>query len=511
VDTRAPSQESDSRRWIDDSIDWRIVFGLLLGFTLLNVLTFKPDPYGDGPWFIESVMLGNNKGGVHALFVPMFRTILGAIDCISITGMNWLSAFFGAVGLSATYVFVRWMGATPLAALFSVILVRLCLAVSIQLTIVELHGTHFMFSALAFACAARLRQRWSLPLVALFAMLYLGVYLSHTSGVLLAPAFALIILGKPGAFLGLKSSKTVIVGAALVATQLSGMWLATQLSDRVSPSFFAPLSAIQYYVQDGAPFLWTLLAGWIYPLALILCVSAFLLVRPKPFHYWLPAFIGIVPSVIFFSWLGYVEDGAYALGSMPLWALIMSVVYRRANVPLRTLAVAAALIIGCRNSLYIPTTRGPVSNTLRIETVQSVLPRGGVLLSSQISYPQIQCYVAEISEVSLLPLLRGAKRRKLNPTEFVDQLFRVLGSLDPESDGSEPRIVLDLSFVRDGGAVYELSKRHLDELELRVLDLPSMTLHQENEQDLLRFSSTSAIESNAAQPHVSELVLNPGS
>ncbi len=403
--------------------DLALAGAVALAFFVLYAATWQPSWYGDGVGVLHAVV-GRFAAPMHplspALAMGLARLVPGLGPLASVRVAMIASA---ALGLGASFLLARRMGAGRAAALGASALAGATPAVWFFATTVEVHAVHL--AAVAAACLAALlygaaaEGRRALPLLGVLLAEPL-VIPSHASGVLLIPGLAGLAWWSRRRAGGRELAAlvpAVVVAAAAASGRLVSDGLLSSLFDGPPAE---PGSFVGYYVEHGLGAGEALVRGWLLPLGLLLplaLVEGVLRARRDPLL-GLVLLALILPELIFFTWFGWPERGGYALAVVPAatagTALLLQRLPPRAG-PLALLGVA--LHAGLTSTLGLAGRDGWRIDD-RLEAAALALPEGGTLFSLQARAPWLDSYRPDVTERSLYPLILGARDAGFAPEDF---------------------------------------------------------------------------------------------
>lgn len=184
--------------------DFAIAAALALLATLLYGATWRESLFDDGEVFAHYFVSSDRQVWYHVLYLPLARALHPFVPGGDhLAGLEALSVLSGAVGVGAAYLAARGLGASRSGTLLAAGLLALSPSLWFFATTIELHATHFAAVAVA---AAILVLGARLPFaahLALTAVSFPLLYLTHNSGALfglgwvLLFAFARARVGRP--------------------------------------------------------------------------------------------------------------------------------------------------------------------------------------------------------------------------------------------------------------------------------------------------------------------------
>jgi len=358
-------------------------------------LGFQDWVYGDGPQLIDAFLFLRNLW-MHVLYIPAAR-VLGLFwwGADPVDPLRATSILGAAAGVSGTYLLARWFGCEPVRALLAALLAATVPAVTFFATTIEVHALHF--GTVALAAWALTRVPWNDPriAVALSSALVPLLYLTHKSGVLLAPgwlALALLVRHRAGRAPDVRTA--LLLGTGIALAFLGSLALSSALlPDR--NSIGGTLDFIAHF-QRTAP------AGFLHeavlvglaaltPLALLgaLRVSrAELLV--------LAAFL--LPLFGFFCWYGEATRGGYFASAIPFLAVLAARALPAGigGIGLATVALGLQAFVSARQARDYASEFSWEDRRARCAAVRSVLGEQGTLLSFD---PTLQPVTLDLSGV----------------------------------------------------------------------------------------------------------------
>ena len=381
--------------------------------------------------------------GAGAAATELAARVLGRSD--PLRTLVWISIPGAALGVAGVYLMARATGAAVRGALLGALLFGLAPVTWFFATAIETHGLHL--GAVTVAALVCLLGPWQRPVLAraLVFATFVPVYLTHMSGLLLAPGWVLLAChgarrrcGRPARAADL-AWNALAVGLALVLA----LALANLLFGAGLRLFVAEESPTRFLEQFRSRFrLEALWSGWALALFLLLPAAALALAagrRASEARGALLALVAIPTAVIL--WLSIPERGAYLLGSAPFLAVLA------AHLPLpagaRGTAVAAFLValqaVAGRGELQAWDRMFPLEE--RVELLRRELPRGGVLITLNPSVPRSSSFLPEVVDYDLAAALVEQEAGGRSPEEAARFLESEIRRVFPAR-----AVALDLSY-----------------------------------------------------------------
>ncbi|MBK9384653.1 MAG: hypothetical protein IPN34_07520 [Planctomycetes bacterium] len=330
---------------------------LFVGALLLYGCGFRASLFDDGEVFSHYFVASDSQVWYHVVYLPAARALhallapLGSAD--HLLGLKALSVASAALGLACTFAASRSLGCARGPALVA----TLCLALSPCLwffaTTIELHATHF--ASVAFAAAGILAaRRWPFAAhLALAALLFPLLYLTHNSGAIYGLGYvALFALARVRGGERFSLARTLfVVGPVLLASLLLviascnawrslGWTLGLGGTFAYIDSWHAGRAVDLVFLRDEL-----LIAEG----ALWLLLLRALLARAVPKEELLAALLAALPVAGFFLWFAFPSRGGYFSGI----AFFLALLAARCPWPRAPLGagLVAALLLGAQGWL----------------------------------------------------------------------------------------------------------------------------------------------------------------
>jgi hypothetical protein len=386
-------------------------------------LGFQPWLAGDGAHLLDSFLFEDGLW-MHVLYLPAARALAAVLE--PVRALQAVSVLGGALGTAATYLLARGLGVARTRALGTAALALGTPAIWFFATPIEVHALHFAAASAAAAAVVLApvgsgatgspgghgragRAAWVSTAVACAAAPL--VYLTHKSGLLLAPGLvALAALARAEA-----RGTTLVrafmpagwvlalgaVGAAFVGSIALGAWLVPANSVGSTLEFLQRYQRVQpwIYLRDGVlAGLGVLVvlgpAGWMRATRDLRLASA--------------AFV--LPVALFFTWYGESNRGAYFTAIVPVLAVlaVRALPRGRAGTGLVALAVALQLALALWSVRAYAAGFSPARQERRVEAVRAAMgPRGRVITFSVERQP-VTLRLPDVREINLrLELVRA--------------------------------------------------------------------------------------------------------
>ena len=422
---------------------------LLAGALALYAFTAQERVYGhDGAFLINAFatgLEGHSNSALYATVAGWMGALLGRED--PLLPLRWISLLGGAAGVAAVFVLARASGAAPRGALFGALLFALAPAQWFFSTTIETHGLHVGAVGLgALLCVLAPWQRPALAralAVAVFPLLYL----THMTGVLLAPGWPL--LARLGELRGgsLEARAPLLPGAlwtglALLPVLAFSAACANHLFGAGFTLFVAEESPTRFLAEFTQRFsLEALCGGWVLALFALLPVAGWTLASGRPRGAARPAFVLLVlPATFVLLWLSIPERGAYFLGS----TLFLAALCAHAPLPAggRGWALAAGLVglqaVAGRGQLEAFDRMFPLEQ--RVELVRENLGEEGVLITINPNVPTTRAFLPGAYDFDLSIPLTEYEAAGRPVEQFVADMEANIRQVFPAK-----RVALDLS------------------------------------------------------------------
>lgn len=394
---------------------------LALVWTAIYGATLQSRLFGDGPALLRIVLHEPpDYLWVHVAYIPLGKAFAGATAfATTAEALRWFSALCGALAVALVYPIARAYGARPIAAALATCLLAATPAQWFWSTTIELHPLHELaVTATAAATFALPWRRLSLALP-IAALLTLSLHLTHQSGALLQPAFLVLAVHAHERAVGTRASRRLVVrafvpayGLALCAAIAVGRLL------KGGPGLGEPGGLLDLILELQLSLQWdNLWSMWGWPLGIVWS-APFLLFAARESRtaarIGLVAALASVPAMAFFTWFGFPERGAYALGFLPFWAAGAGVALDRLVRPIPALAVAAAVVLAVQVALGLASMRDPgaeewaLRHRSRCEFVDGLSDGPTFVLSFDTTAQAIESETDDVREFDMLNGLRGA-------------------------------------------------------------------------------------------------------
>ncbi|MBL8898815.1 MAG: hypothetical protein JNM84_14345 [Planctomycetes bacterium] len=337
--------------------DFALGLLIFVGALLLYGLGFRASLFDDGEVFSHYFVASDTQVWYHVVYLPAARVLHALLEPLGSTdhllGLKALSVVSAALGLACTFAAARALGCARASALLATLGLALSPCLWFFGTTIELHATHFASVALA-AAGILAARRWPFAAhLALAALLFPLLYLTHNSGAIYGLGFvALFAVARVRAGERFSLPRTLfIVGPTLLAVLLvviagCNAWRSLGWSLGLGGTF-AYIDAWHADRVVDLAFLREelLLAQGV--LWLLLLVA--LLARAVPREELLVALLAALPVAGFFLWFAFPSRGGYFSGV----AFFLALLAARAPLPRASLGagLAAALLLGAQGWL----------------------------------------------------------------------------------------------------------------------------------------------------------------
>ena len=380
--------------------------------------------YGhDGAFLINAFAAGvegHSNSALYASAAAVAGRLLGRDDPLGT--LTWISILGAAIGVAGVYLLARATGATLRGALVGAGLFGLAPVTWFFATTVETHGLHLGAVTLAaLVCVLGPWQRRALARALVFAT-FVAVYLTHMTGLLLAPGWVLLAgygaarrRGQPEARRELLWNAAVLALATVLAVALANLLFGAGFR-----LFAAEESPTRFLEQFRARFrLEALWGGWALALFVLLPAAVLALAAGARAAGARTALVTLVavPTVVLL-WLSIPERGAYFLGSAPFLAVLAAhlPLARGATGALTALALVALQAVAGRGELAAWDRMFPLHQ--RVELVREHLGEGGVLITLNPNVPRSSAFVPEVVDYDLAEVLVQHEALGTSPSDF---------------------------------------------------------------------------------------------
>ena len=493
---------SDKPRAEFERIDWLLSLLVLLGALGWSFAWWSMRQYGDGPRYLSlfsSADFGPHPAQ-HWAYLPAGKLLESVMDALGIETtptlvLQSLSAIAVSIGIAASWCLARAMGASRRAAGLAVLVVGLTPALMFFGRIVEVHALHFGVSASVFASVALFSKQSPWRAVVLVLVLGPWLFLTHSSGIMLYAGLALVALQASGLRWNL-ASLAIFAGVSGLALIMALTFAAHQFGVDV-------LNLLQNSSHEVAanlrPNRWaTFVKSLLVPIAF---AWPFILIGLKrgSLSWRLVILATCVPEILFFTWWGVQENGAYSLGYLPILLACAALGFDAFGRPgtsssaarvrrvLPGLAIGAQALLGGWTLLKFD---GAIDANFQVErrlalaqafegdagpkvllsfdtTIQSPCDQFDQLLEVKLIHPIIQAQLAGILPTSIAAGLEGALqtvltlRETAGATFYFDRTYheqaKLVSELEPYAVAVEVAfrqrfVIVDLA----GGAVWRL-------------------------------------------------------
>ncbi len=433
-----------------------------VAFATACVLLGQAWLFGDGPYLVTVLARAREAGELpvwrHVLYLPLALALAELLDLErSDVACRLVSALSGGVLVGASYALVR-RSLPRLLAGAAALLIALSPAVVFFSTTVELHALHGALSALVALAlvAAPPRLRAAVTLLGPWIL-----FLAHESSVLLFPGLLLIaarpdLLGAPG-----ERSATGKGGfrapALRVAVGFSlGYVTAAAIKLGAPGGGLSNLGLVERF--GGIAFeLDVLWPGALEPFLVPLVLASIGLLRPP--RALLLAFL--LPHLAFLVLVFHDPNaGGYLL---PIaWVLALAAARTLARAP-RLLWLAAPLVLAQLvelRQLLGPKHQGPLRERRerRLRAAEEALPRGGTLISADLSLQTIEGLALGLHETNLWREVSSSTARGESSAAFAERVLPHVQHLLR----TQPGLAIDLGFRAEPAS--SPSREHMESL-----------------------------------------------
>lgn len=394
---------------------------LALAWGAVYAATLRTKLIGDGVALLRSVLYEPDDFlWVHIAYVPFAKAFASATAFdTTADALLWFSVLTAALGVALVYPLARAFDARPLAAVFATCLVAAAPAQWFWSTTIEVHTLHVLAvtaTALSTVLLPWRRLPVALPIAAL---LSLSLHLSHQSGVLLQPAFLLLAIVAHERATAARASRRLVAIAflpAYVAAGLAAVAIGRLLQG--GAGLGSTDSMLEFFLDNRQPLDWNLvwqLWGW--PLGLV-WIAPLLVVLARSSRTAIGvggvAALASLPFLVFFTWFGYPERGAYALGFLPFWAVAAGVALDRLALAPRASAATIGAVLTVQVAVGLATTIDPQEASWlegyrsRCEFIDGLHDGPTFVLSFDVSAQTIESLTDGVREVDLFGGLQWA-------------------------------------------------------------------------------------------------------
>lgn len=455
---------------------------LALVCVLVYRVCFQDWVYGDGPQLIDTYLFGHTLW-MHVLYIPLARMIgfvLPYADLLA--GLRWLSILGGALGVAGTFLILCAFVVRPARAMLVSILVATTPALWFFSTTIEVHAPHFAAVALGAALLATWsRGRTALAMACAFTAPLL--YLTHKSGVLLAPGWLALGLrawqrGHEGGASGLPRRGVVTLGLAIALGYGIGLLAGRSLLP-AGNSIDSTLAFIQHFRQGPSSVFWS--EAVVLGLGALLPLAAWGLRGIPRNDAWVLGSL-LLPSIAFFAWYGEGNRGGYFLPIVPFLAVLAERALPRGRafgvVFLGLLALQLSLSL---HVVSLHTQRFSAEERQeRVAAVREVLGEHGTLVSLEPTHQPITLDLVGVRELNKRPEFMGGAIEGRSPDQLAHETVEYLRAVMRTSQGP---VALDLGLRRKGIARFE---PYLDALERALGREFGPVSHRDSKFPLLR-------------------------
>jgi hypothetical protein len=422
-------------------LDAALALGFGAGALMLYALTWRASLFDDGEVFSHYFVASDRQVWYHVVYLPAARALHALLSPLAsadhLLGLKALSALSAALGLAATFVAARALGCARSGSALAVALLSLSPCLWFFGTTIELHATHFASVSLAVA-GTLVARRWPFAAhLALTALLFPLLYLTHNSGAIYGLGFvALFGLARARAGAPVPWARLlfvvgpVLLGALLlvIATCNAARGLGFGLGlggtfayiDAWHGERTADLAFLRAELLLAQAWLWVPVLGA-------------LLARRVPRAELLTWLLAAAPVAGFFLWFAFPSRGGYFSGVACFLALIAA----RAPLPRAALvlSVGASVLLGAQAwtgwrelAAYEARFAAAEDDGERARAVQIALaPRLGARRAALLAFEPrarpIQLALPGFVEIPLHHLVAGFLGPPVDPDGLARQLF----------------------------------------------------------------------------------------
>ena len=446
------------------SVDARLALGVSLVALLLYGATLQNWYYGDAPQLVNRFAQGIDQGRLefwmHVLYMPAGYWVERVLPGYQpVLALKLLSVLAGAIALGGAFLLARFFGVTRKSGLACVALLGVTPAFWFFATMIEVHALHA--ASVAVCACVTVYAPWKKPVLAvtLSCVAFPLVFLSHRSGLLLGPAWVLLVqfardraVGEVFGWRGLVFG----VGGAHFASLLLAMFAGQML---YTGELGLGITLTMDFVDElYRGFNWRVVEfGILYPFAFMIPAVVFGCRGRPRLEMWLYT-AAVLPILLFFLFLfGDPTEGGYFLGVAPFLAILCGRGFDRLKWPAVGWIFAVLLVcqagLGVQRVCFSGYEHLGAQRALRVEQTHKLLPDGGVVVTLGLACQTISGVYEGLREINLIQALEVSR-----PTHTPEQFALKMRAMT-KTFGSP--LAFDLGYQLDG-EVHKATVEYVD-------------------------------------------------
>jgi hypothetical protein len=415
-----------------ERVDGTLALVISMAALGLYATTLQDWYYGDGPQlvnrFVQSIEAGRLEIWMHVLYMPAAYLLECALPGYQpLLALEMLSALSMAVVLGGSFLVARGFGVSRKGAWIAAALWLVTPASWFFGTSIEVHGTHA--AAVAVGACITLFGPWRVPVlaVALSCAVFPLVYLTHRTGLLLGPAWVLLVqfakmraTGAGFGWRGLVFGVGVAHLGSLVLAMLVGQML---YGGDASLGVTTTLAFVEKLYRGYS---WRVVEyGVVYPFAFLIPVLILGCLGWGSLQRWLLVAAVLPITSMFLFVFGDPTEGGYFLGVAPFLLAITGHGLDRMKGPLLGWVVLTLLVgqatMGVRRVRFSGYEHLGPERIERAERTHELFPDGGVVVALDFDSQTISGMYEGLREMNLVRILE-ASRATRTPEQFAIHL-----------------------------------------------------------------------------------------